>query len=191
MAPPPEGIHNLGDAFVTKLDAQGKIAYSSFFGGPGDDVAMAVAVDSGGNIYIAGNTVSQSLPLGPVHPQGTYGGNTTLFPRGDAFVARFDFGGKLTPSPAKISFLPDDPTSGPAGVALATPVIVEVVDAQGVAIEGVSVTFTATNASVNPTSAITDSAGHVSTAVTLGSATGKAQVTAAVGAWQPLIWTSP
>jgi uncharacterized protein (TIGR03437 family) len=183
--PPPEGTTNFGDGFITKLDPQGKLSYSSFFGGPGDDIALAVAVDSGGNIYIAGNTVSSSLPLSnPI--QAVYGGNTTLFPRGDAFVARFDFGGKLQAVPAKISFLPGAPTSGAAGSVLSVPVMVQVVDAQGVAIAGASVAFSATNASVNPATAITDNSGQASTTVTLGSTVGAAQVTASVAGLAPV-----
>jgi uncharacterized protein (TIGR03437 family) len=43
------------DAFVTKISADGaKILYSSFLGGSGYDVSSAIAVDSNGNAYIAG-----------------------------------------------------------------------------------------------------------------------------------------
>lgn len=177
--PPPEGITNFGDAFITRLDPQGTPSYSSFFGGPGDDFAMAVAVDGGGNIYIAGNTVSSSLPLSsnPVQPAYGGGGNT-LFPRGDAFLARFDFGGTLPAVPATISFLPPDATSGAAGSTL--PVTVQVADAQGVAISGLTVTFSGTNAAVNPATAATSDSGRASTTVTLGSIAGAAQVTASV-----------
>jgi len=178
--PPPEGTFNFGDAFITKFDPQGTMLYSSFFGGSGDDIAVAVAVDSGANVYIAGNTMSHDLPLGSNPVQATFGGSTILGPRGDAFVAKFDFGGTLQAVPAKISFVSGAPTSGAAGATLAPPVAVLVVDAAGAAIEGLSVTFTASNASVNPTSAMTDATGQASTTVTLGNATGAAQVTAAV-----------
>jgi hypothetical protein len=43
------------DAFVTKISADGtKILYSSFLGGSGYDVSDAIAVDSGGYAYVAG-----------------------------------------------------------------------------------------------------------------------------------------
>jgi uncharacterized protein (TIGR03437 family) len=43
------------DAFVTKISADGtKILYSSFLGGSGYDVSSAIAVDTGGNAYVAG-----------------------------------------------------------------------------------------------------------------------------------------
>src|SRR3954470_5258437 len=38
------------------------IAYSTFFGGDGQDVGTAIAVNSAGNAYIAGNTRSTNLP---------------------------------------------------------------------------------------------------------------------------------
>jgi uncharacterized protein (TIGR03437 family) len=43
------------DAFVTKISADGtRILYSSFLGGGGEDYAYGIAVDSGGNAYVAG-----------------------------------------------------------------------------------------------------------------------------------------
>ena len=43
------------DAFVTKIRADGTaILYSSFLGGVGHDVAHAIAIDSAGNAYVAG-----------------------------------------------------------------------------------------------------------------------------------------
>ena len=44
------------DAFVTKLDSGGgKLVYSTFLGGPDDDGAYSLAVDAGGNAYVAGS----------------------------------------------------------------------------------------------------------------------------------------
>lgn len=40
------------------------LVYSSYFGGSSDDDATAVAVDSGGSVYVAGRTYSASLPGG-------------------------------------------------------------------------------------------------------------------------------
>ncbi|MEI9811599.1 MAG: SBBP repeat-containing protein [Acidobacteriota bacterium] len=55
---PTERVRNTGDAFLTKLSADGTLAYSSFYGGNRDDGAMTVAVDAAGNAYIGGNTLS-------------------------------------------------------------------------------------------------------------------------------------
>ena len=52
-----------GDVFLVKLDgATGAVAYSTFLGGPGDDSATAVHVDSDGNMYLGG-PASGALPV--------------------------------------------------------------------------------------------------------------------------------
>jgi uncharacterized protein (TIGR03437 family) len=50
------------DAFITKISGDGtKLLYSSFLGGAGYDVANAIAVDTGGNAYVAGG-IEGTLP---------------------------------------------------------------------------------------------------------------------------------
>jgi hypothetical protein len=50
---------SLGDAFVTKLTPDGTdLVYSGFIGGTSDDGGNAIAVDSAGNAYVAGDTAS-------------------------------------------------------------------------------------------------------------------------------------
>ena len=44
------------DAFVAKLDTSGNLLWNTFMGGNGSDAATAVAVDSVGNVYIAGES---------------------------------------------------------------------------------------------------------------------------------------
>jgi uncharacterized protein (TIGR03437 family) len=53
------GGHN---AFVTKLDPNGNVVYSTYYGGTGDDVASAMAVDPSGGAYVTGTTTSQDFP---------------------------------------------------------------------------------------------------------------------------------
>ncbi|HSS51266.1 MAG TPA: SBBP repeat-containing protein [Thermoanaerobaculia bacterium] len=51
------------DAFVTKINSIGKaIVYSTFLGGSAADVGSAIAVDSAGNVYVAGDTRSAISP---------------------------------------------------------------------------------------------------------------------------------
>jgi hypothetical protein len=50
------------DVFVTKLDPNGNIVYSTFFGGSGGDVATAMTVDSNGGVYVTGTTSSTDFP---------------------------------------------------------------------------------------------------------------------------------
>ncbi len=51
------------DAFVTKLDPSGSnLVYSSYLGGSGADSGQGIAVDSAGNVYVAGFTYSTDFP---------------------------------------------------------------------------------------------------------------------------------
>lgn len=52
------------DAFVFKLNAAGNtLLYASYIGGRGDDRASGIAVDSSGQIYLAGSTASTNFPV--------------------------------------------------------------------------------------------------------------------------------
>ena len=56
--------HGGVDAFVFKLNAIGNtLLYATYIGGRGDDRAAGIAVDSSGQIYIAGSTASTDFPL--------------------------------------------------------------------------------------------------------------------------------
>jgi len=51
------------DAFVTKVvSATGAISYSSYLGGSGNEQASGIAVDSGGDAYVTGETTSADYP---------------------------------------------------------------------------------------------------------------------------------
>jgi Beta-propeller repeat len=75
------------DAFVTKLNAAGSaLAYSSYLGGGGADLAHAIAVDAGGSAYVAGETNSTNFPT--ANPfQAASGGSS------DAFVTKVNAAG--------------------------------------------------------------------------------------------------
>jgi hypothetical protein len=73
------------DAFISKLGPGGTtLTYSTFLGGTSDDWGNAIAVDSSGNIYIAGQTASTNFPI-----QGSY---QELFGGGDkdCFFVKFE-----------------------------------------------------------------------------------------------------
>ena len=53
------------DVFVLKLDNNGNVVYSTYFGGSGSDSAAALAVGSDGSIYVTGSTTSADLPVTP------------------------------------------------------------------------------------------------------------------------------
>jgi hypothetical protein len=51
------------DAFVTKVSSDGsQLAFSTYFGGSGDESAAAVSIDATGKAWIAGGTTSPDLP---------------------------------------------------------------------------------------------------------------------------------
>ena len=69
------------DAVIVRLDAGGAVDYASYLGGPGDDCATGVAVDSTGDIYVTGLAGSQFPTLANAFaPSAEYG----------AFVTRLD-----------------------------------------------------------------------------------------------------
>ena len=92
---------NLGNAFLTKLNAAGSgLLYSTYLGGTGYDQGFGVAVGSRGNAFLTGQATTADFPIyrngtattttcasaGAMNCvfQAAYGGNN------DAFVARID-----------------------------------------------------------------------------------------------------
>ena len=66
------GLLGSYDGFVFKLDATGDaFAYSTYLGGAGEDRGLALALDTGGNVYVAGETLSDDFPI-----KGSVTGNT-------------------------------------------------------------------------------------------------------------------
>jgi PKD repeat protein len=67
------------DAFITKLSALGDaLVYSTYLGGTGNEECRGITVDTAGNAYVIGNTLSTNFPtLNPL--QAARAGNTDLF----------------------------------------------------------------------------------------------------------------
>jgi uncharacterized protein (TIGR03437 family) len=98
-----------GDAFVAKLNPAGtQLVYSTYLGGSLDDFGTAIAIDSQGNAYVAGATLSTDFPTvnsvqGSLKGSGGEPGRPScngspLFDAGDAFVA------KLNPTATQLIF---------------------------------------------------------------------------------------
>jgi hypothetical protein len=75
------------DAFIAKVEATGSaLVYATYYGGSGDDESHSLALDSSGNVYIAGMTASTDLPIYDALQIENAGGH-------DAFVMKFDVTG--------------------------------------------------------------------------------------------------
>lgn len=80
-----------GDGFITKLNATGtSLVYSTYLGGSNEDRATAVTLDTLGEAYVAGTTLSTNFPVTAGAPQQNLAGGTF---NGDAFVAKLDLQG--------------------------------------------------------------------------------------------------
>jgi hypothetical protein len=72
------------DAFTFKLNANGGLTYSTYFGGSGDDSARSIAVSANQlTAYVTGYTWSTNLPVWAPRQPASGGGQ-------DAFVVRFN-----------------------------------------------------------------------------------------------------
>ena len=81
--------HNGGsyDVFVTKLDVSGtSLVYSTYLGGSDWDLSSSIAVDSSGNTYVTGYTLSTNFPTINAY-DNSYNGSR------DAFVTKLDASG--------------------------------------------------------------------------------------------------
>ncbi len=95
------------DAFVTKVASGGSsLVYSTFLGGSGDDFGQAVVVDSTGDLYLAGSTLSSNFPaLGAATSAGAYQGNLGGV-AGNAFMVEVEAADApaIAYSPQKLNF---------------------------------------------------------------------------------------
>jgi uncharacterized repeat protein (TIGR01451 family) len=98
------------EAFVTKLKADGTLAYSTYLGGSGDEQGLGIAVDTIGNAYVTGTTASVDFPT----TAGAYQTAPKPGSTSNAFVT------KLSPAGAKVysTYLGGSAGGGGYGVAV-------------------------------------------------------------------------
>ena len=79
------------DAFIAKYNTAGTaLLFSTYFGGAGSDMGMAITTDvAGSNIYVTGSTTSTGISTGGAY-HSTLGGGT------DMFLAKFSTAGART-----------------------------------------------------------------------------------------------
>lgn len=75
------------DGFVTKLDSEGRVLFSTYLGGASDDGATAISIGPDGAVLVAGFTRSPDFPGVVTRPDG--GAPVS------SFVARLDHAGRL------------------------------------------------------------------------------------------------
>ena len=91
----------IGDAFVFKLNPAGSaLTYSTYLGGAMDDRGTAIAVDSAGNAYVGGVTLSTDFPIlnayqstfkgGGGSPAFCCGSPAPFLNQGDAFITKLN-----------------------------------------------------------------------------------------------------
>jgi Beta-propeller repeat len=105
MVSPYQGTYpGASSAFLTKISPDGSsLLYSTYFGGNGYGVSVALAVDGSGNMIIAGYTTSTNLPVANAYQAsvsanlggvfGTYGFLTKFSPDGSSLAYSTYFGG--------------------------------------------------------------------------------------------------
>jgi hypothetical protein len=101
-------LHGSANSFVTKLNVNGALVFSTYLGGSQLDFGSSVAVDAWGNVYVTGITASSDFPLAHAL-QPAFGGVS------DAYVAKFDrWSGRLVFS----TYLGGGATDGGTGLAV-------------------------------------------------------------------------
>jgi uncharacterized protein (TIGR03437 family) len=92
-----------GDGFLAKFDSTGKLQYSTYLGGSGDDAVLGLTVDATGAVYATGFTSSSNFPVSATAAQKTFAGPATItgergFVWGDGFAV------KLAPSGSTLAW---------------------------------------------------------------------------------------
>jgi uncharacterized protein (TIGR03437 family) len=103
------------DAFVAKLGLDGKVIWATYLGGNWQSWATGLALDSSGNVWVTGYTISTDFPL--VNPIQTWPANAP----GDqalAFVSKFSPDGTKLLYSTLLGSTAGGATANPAGIAI-------------------------------------------------------------------------
>ncbi|MGA7382586.1 MAG: choice-of-anchor D domain-containing protein [Terriglobales bacterium] len=71
--------------YLVKLDPQAKVVWATYLGGSGNDIPGGVALDPSGNIWVAGSTTSNDLPVTGNAIQSSFQGGSN-----DAFITELN-----------------------------------------------------------------------------------------------------
>ena len=77
------------NAFLMKFDADGKLVFSTYFGGEAHETSVTIAADSQGSVYIAGRATSAQLPVKNALQAKLVANN------GEGFIAKYTAAGEL------------------------------------------------------------------------------------------------
>jgi len=94
------------DAYVAELSGTGTLTFSTFLGGSGSDMGLAVAQGRTGGPWVAGHTTSPDFPTAGAPYQGTAPG------AGDAFVAQLSADGSALLYSTYLGGTDDDRANG-------------------------------------------------------------------------------
>jgi len=181
------------DAFVSELDPNGNLIFSTYLGGNGEDLGTGIAMDISGAVYVVGESItvntSNSFPVTAGAMNTTPPTQLSLAPN-IGFVAKFgglQIGGGV---PANIAATAGTPQTTTIGTAFGTALAATVSDAGGKPLAGVPVTFLAPSSGASGTfsnstatiSISTNSSGVATAAFTANSVAGVFTVTAQAGA---------
>jgi len=92
IQPDNNSIYPLNDVFVTKINADGSLGYSTYLGGANTDIGYGIAVDATGSAYVTGSTMSVSPNGFPITADCFQPGFAGLT---DAFVTKINADGSL------------------------------------------------------------------------------------------------
>ena len=161
-------------------------------GAPLADVPVTFAVTGGNGSITAATPVTNASGIATLGSWtlGTVAGANTLSATVTG-LAPVTFTATGTPGPpTTLVIISGANQTAAAGAALASPLVVEVRDALGNGVQGITVNWTVSHGSVTPTSGVTNSVGRAQTAWTLGSTATAQSATGSVSGLTPAVFNA-